>query len=149
MTRSSKRKSHQRGSATVEFALLISFLLVLFLTIVDFSKSTADSMALDAAAQAGARYGAAEGNLNDTSGMGTAATAAAPAVSGMAVTATTFCTCTSGGSTVNCSTATCNTYDLPMQYVKVQTSATVPLLFHFGGIPLNIQMSATAVLRAN
>ncbi len=148
MTPSSRSKSCQRGSVTVEFALLISFLLVLFLTIVDFSKSTADSMALEAAAQAGARYGVAEGNLNDTVGMSAAATAAAPAVSGMAVVASTFCTCTSGGSTVTCASIMCNTYDLPMQYVKVQTSATVPLLFHFGGIPLNIQMSATAVLRA-
>jgi len=144
----SKRKLRQSGSAVVEFALLISFLLVFFLTIVDFSKSISDSMALDAAAQAGARYGAAEGNLNDTAGMSTAATAAAPAVSGIAVTASTFCTCTSGGALVNCATSTCNTYDLPMQYVKVQTSASVPLLFHFGGIPLNLQMSATAVLRA-
>ena len=144
----SERKLHQRGSVIVEFALLITFLLLFFLTIVDFSKCTSDSMALDAAAQAGARYGAAEGNSNDTAGMATAATAAAPAVSGMAITASTFCTCTSGGALVSCAT-TCNTYDLPIQYVKVQTSVTQPLLFHFGGIPLNIQMTATAVLRAN
>ena len=138
----------QRGSAIVEFALLISFLLIFFLTIVDFSKATADSMALEAAAQAGARYGAADGNLNNTAGMATAASAAAPAVNGMTVTASVFCSCTSGGALVSCTTGTCNTYDLPMQYVEVQTGATVPLLFHFGGIPLNIQMSATAVMRA-
>ena len=105
-------------------------------------------MALNAAAQAGVRYGASEGNSSDAAGMSTAATNAAASISGMIVTPSTYCTCSEGGALVNCTTTLCNTYDLPMQYVKVQTSATVPLLFHFAGIPLNIGKTATAIVRA-
>jgi Flp pilus assembly protein TadG len=142
-----KRNSGERGGAVIEFALLITVLLLFFLGVVDFSLAISQSMALNAAAQAGARYGASEGYFYNTAAMATAATTAAPSMSGMTVTASNYCTCTAGGTLVNCATTMCNTYDLPMQYAQVQTSAAVPLLFHFAGIPLNIQMSATAVMR--
>jgi hypothetical protein len=105
------------------------------------------SMAISGAAEAGARYGTSEGNSNDTAAMASAATNAATSVSGMTVTASTWCVCSVGGSTVPCSTI-CNTYDLPIQYVAVQTSASIPLLFHFAGIPMTIQMAGKASMRA-
>jgi len=142
-----KRAQRERGAALIEFALLVSSLLLLCLGFVSLSLAITQSITLTACAQAGARYGAAEGNANDTSGMTAAANKAAFGMSGMTVHPKTWCACTAGGSQVSC-TSTCNSYDLPVQYVKVQTSATIPLLFHFAGIPLNIRIAGNAVMRA-
>lgn len=140
-------RSKERGSAIIEFAVCISALLLLFLGVVDFSMAIARSMLLTGSAEAGARYGAADGNANDIAGMTAAASKAAYGVSGLTVKASTWCACSAGGGMVSCTT-TCNTYDLPIQYVQTQTSATVPLLFRFSGIPLAIQLSGSATLRA-
>ena len=39
-------------------------------------------------------------------------------------------------------------YDLPIEYVQVQTSATVPILFRFAGAPLSIPLNGVSTLRA-
>jgi Flp pilus assembly protein TadG len=142
-----KRTRSERGSALLEFSLLASGLLLLCLGFIDFSLAIGKAITLMSAAQAGARFGAAEGNSNDTAGMTTAAQKAAYGITGMTVNTTTTCSCSAGGSVVSCSTV-CNTYDLPVQYVQVQTAASVPLLFNFAGIPLNVKMSGSARLRA-
>ena len=135
------------GVALIEFALLVSGLLGLCLGFVGFAFAITNAITLSACAQAGARYGTAEGNSNDTAGITAAATKAAYGLSGLSVKPSTWCACSAGGGAVSCST-TCNTYDLPIQYVQVQTSASIPLLFRFAGIPLNIQMSSSATMRA-
>jgi Flp pilus assembly protein TadG len=141
------RQIRERGSAIIEFALLIMVLMLLFLGVVDFSMAITKAVVISGAAEAGARYGASEGNSNNTAAMAGAATSSAGTVSGMTATASTWCVCSVGGAVVSCA-ITCNLYDLPIQYVEVQTSATIPLLFHFAGIPLNIQMNGLAILRA-
>jgi len=141
------REKAESGSSLIEFSLLITVLVLLLLGVVDFSLAIRQAMTVSGAAQAGARYGAAEGNANNTAAMAAAALSAANGVSGMTATANTWCTCSEGGTIVSCSSI-CNTYDLPFQYVQVQTSATIGLLFRFSGIPLNITLSGTATLRA-
>jgi Flp pilus assembly protein TadG len=141
------RKAGGRGSGLIEFTLLILVLMLLALGVFDFGLAIEQGIVVSAAAYAGAEYGAAEGNLNDTVGMQTAAVHAA---SGLGITAnpSTFCTCSPGSTNIVSCTIRCNTYDLPIQYVQVQASVTVPVLFRFSGLPLNIPLSATAVLRA-
>jgi Flp pilus assembly protein TadG len=137
----------ERGSALIEFSLLITVLMLLLLGVVDFSLAIRQAMTVNGAAAAGARYGAAEGNANNTANMASAALNAANGVSGMTATATTWCSCSAGGTVVNCS-ITCNTYDLPIQYVQVQTAATLPLLFRFPNLPLSIGINGSATMRA-
>ncbi len=73
----------------------------------------------------------------------------ASAIGTLAAVATTWCTCSVNSSVmVNCTTATCNTYDLPIQYVQTQATATVPVLIGFPGLPLNFSLSAVSTLRA-
>lgn len=140
-------KVAERGSGLIEFTLLILVLMLLALGVFDFGLAIQQGIVVSAAAYAGAEFGAAEGNLNNTVGMQTAALKAAPGL-GITANATSFCTCSAGSTnTVSCTTL-CNTYDLPIQYVQVQASVTVPVLFRFAGLPLTIPLSATSVLRA-
>jgi Flp pilus assembly protein TadG len=141
------RRKGSKGSMMVEFSLIATLLMVMFLGVIDLAVLMQQAMTATLAAQAGARYGASESNANDTTGMTNAAKAAAATISALAVTSTTWCTCSPGGAAVGCAT-TCNTYDLPLQYVQVSASVTSSLLFGFSGLPASIQLSDKATLRA-
>ena len=143
------KRSHHRGSALVEFSQVITTLMLLSLGVFDFGLAIQQGVTVSAAAHAGAEYGATEGNSNDIVGMQNAAAASAPGLTNFSSIASTWCTCSvTSGVTVNCSTTLCNTYDLPIQYVQVQTSATVPILFRFAGAPLSIPLNGVSTLRA-
>jgi Flp pilus assembly protein TadG len=143
------RRRKQTGSAMIEFSLVVTVMLLLALGVFDFGLAIQQGIQVSAAAHAGAEYGATEGNSNDVVGMQNAASAAAPGIANFSSVASTWCTCSvTSGVTVNCTTTICNTYDLPIQYVQVQTSATVPILFRFAGSPLSIPLSGVSTLRA-
>jgi Flp pilus assembly protein TadG len=143
------RKRNQRGSALIEFSLVITVLMLLALGVFDFGLAIEQGITVLAAAHAGAEYGATEGNSNDIVGMQNAAASAAPGLANFSVIASTWCTCSvTTGIAVNCSTTVCNTYDLPSQYVQVQTSAAMPILFGFAGSPVSIPLSGVSTLRA-
>lgn len=136
----------ERGTALIEFALLMTTLLLMILGVFDFGLAVEQAMAVSSAARAGAGFGASEGNANNTTGMQNAAVNAVTGLTTITATATTWCTCTAGGTTVSCS-STCNTYDVPIQYVQVQTSATLPVLFRFSTLPLTIPLSGNSIMR--
>ena len=139
----------QRGGVLVEFSLLILVLMLLTLGAFDFGLALEQGIVVSSAAHAGAVYGASEGNANGIAGMQTAALNAAKSLgSSMTATATTWCTCVAGSSTTVSCSSLCSTYNPPMQYVQVQTSITVPVLFHFSGLPLTIPLSGNSILRA-
>jgi hypothetical protein len=64
----------------------------------------------------------------------------------MAVTATDVFTCTPGGAVVTSST-TCTGYGTPIEYVQVQTSATVPALLVYVGIASTLSLKGSASFR--
>ena len=87
------------------------------------------------------------GNQNDYAGMTAAATNAANGLSGFSVTsASNWCSCTSGGSAVGCST-TCPGSASPIMYVQVQTSATEQLLVGYPGLPPSFSLKGNSILR--
>ncbi len=137
----------ERGSVLLEFACIVPVLMLLALGAADFGLIIEQGIAVSAAAHAGADFGAVEGNANNTAGMQSAAIAAAPGVQISAV-ANTWCTCSVNSSTVVVCTSLCNTYDLPVQYVQVQTTTTVPMKFRFPGLPLNVSLGGYSILRA-
>jgi Flp pilus assembly protein TadG len=144
----SSSKTSEHGSALIEFSLLILVLLLLALGVFDFGFAIEQGIVVASAAHAGAEYGAAEGNCNNTAGMQSAAMAAAPGIANFSATATTWCVCVAGSSSVIPCTTNCNIYDLPIQYVQVQTSASVPVLIPFTGLPPSISLTGVSTMRA-
>jgi hypothetical protein len=78
--------------------------------------------------------------------MEAAATAAATGVSGFSVTATDVFVCAAGGAAVS-SSGSCSGYGTPIEYVKVQTSATAQSVLGFPGLPSSVSLSGVAWFR--
>lgn len=111
--------------------------------IVDYGLMIQQAMQVSEAATAAAQFGAIPGNQKNLTGMQTAATNAASGVSGFSVTATDVFTCSAGGSSVSSST-TCTGYGTPIEYVQVQTSATVSPLLRWAGISSSTMTSTVS-----
>ena len=136
----------ESGSALIEFSLMLPVLVFLFVGIADYGLEMEQAMQIMEAATAGASYGAINGNQKDLVGMQNAAKNSATGVHGFSVTASDVFTCTPGGTAVTSST-TCTGYGTPIEYVKVATSATVPTLLTFPGMPTNLVHQQTVMYR--
>lgn len=137
----------ERGSAMVESALVIPVMILALLGAVDFSRAYYAQIEVTSAAQAGANYGLA--NINDTSGMKSAAVLDAPDVPTLTAAATTGCECADGtGVTPICTTApSCST--LLVDYIEVDTTATINTTLPYPGIPSTLTLSGKAHVRSN
>jgi len=135
----------EEGTATVELACLLPLFLLLLIGVVDYALEIQQKMRITEAAAAGAAYATASGNAWDTAGMRNAAIASANGVNGFSATATVYWSCSPTGARVTATTL-CNGAT-PMQWVKVDASATVPPLFAFPGMPANLALHATATDR--
>ncbi len=134
------------GSALVEFALFLSFLVLILVGVVDYGMEIQQAMQVTEAATAGAEFGEIPGNQQNLSGMQAAATSAASGVHGFTVTAVDAFTCTPGGVSVSRST-TCSGYGTPIEYVQVNTTATVPTLMVYIGMPSSLTLNGSASFR--
>ena len=138
--------TNESGNALIEFCVFMPLVVFMFLAAVDYSFITQQSMMVAEAATEATRFAAVAGNGSNTTGMLAAATTAAVGVPNFAVTAVNYCTCSSGGAAVSCSTSCASGY-LPAEYDKVSTSASVPLFFKVTGIPGTVSLSATSTMR--
>jgi Flp pilus assembly protein TadG len=136
----------ETGSALIEFCVFMPLVVFMFLAAVDYSLITQQSMMVADAATIGSRFAAVAGNGSNTTGMVAAAKSAAVGVPNFAVTAVNYCTCSAGGAAVSCSTS-CASGNLPAEYNKVSTSASVPVFFKVTGIPGTVALSATSTMR--
>jgi len=147
------RWNSERGQAIVEMTLLLPFFLLLLMGVIDFSRVFYTALTVSHAARAGAQYGAqSNGKSQDTAGMQAAAIAAAQDdidTSSLTVTATSFCKCTTDGITLTalatCTSACAGTRQI---YVQVVTGKTFRTLWNYPGVPHTINLSRTAILRA-
>jgi len=137
----------EAGSTLIEFTFVVPVFMLLTLGVVNFALAIEQGIAVTAAAHAGAEYGAVEGNQNNLIGMQTAASVSTNAVTISAV-ASTWCTCSVNSSAIVSCTSICNTYDLPVQYVQVKTTATVPVLIPYMSLPGNVKLAGSSILRA-
>jgi hypothetical protein len=131
------------GSSLLEFSLFISVLILLFVGIVNYAAEIQQAMQIQEAATAGASFGVIPGNESNLSGMQQVAISAAPGVSGLTVTAANLWTCSAGGASV-ASTTTCSSGQTPYKYVVVTTSATVPTLLRYTGMPASLTLHGSA-----
>ncbi len=109
------------------------------------------------AARAGVAYGAqSTTTASDINNIRLAATQDAPNLTGMTAVATQACSCESAGGAItpfsSCSItitnlATCPNPSRIIQYVQVQTTASVPTLFHFPGIASTVTLRGQALMR--
>jgi Flp pilus assembly protein TadG len=137
----------EEGAGLLEFALVVPTLILILFGVVDLGLVFEQSILVTQAATAGAAYGTLAGKQNDYSGMTAAATNAANGLSGFSVTsATSWCSCTSAGSAVGCSTV-CAGSASPIMYVQVQTSATEPVLVGYPGISPSFVLKGNSILR--
>ncbi len=136
------------GSALIELCLLAPIVLIAFMAATDLCFYIQRSLIINDAASVGARYGTIAGNGADTAGMQAAAVSTANGLNGFTATATTYCTCAPAGAQVSCSTS-CGSQPTPAHYVKVMTSATVPVVFNVSTIPGAMQLNATSIMRVS
>ncbi len=133
----------EEGSALVEFALVLPVFMLLLVGVVDYSLLIQQRMHVTEAAAIGAAYGSVAGNEHDTAGMRNAALTETPELT---VTAIAFWTCSVGSGHVSSGFA-CADGSLPMQWVEVNTSASLKLLLAFPGIAAQQELHGQAVRR--
>jgi Flp pilus assembly protein TadG len=141
----------QSGVATVEVAIFLSFMALVFSGVVDYSAAMQEAMRVQEAAAAGAAYGAVPGNQDNLTGMQNAAIVAASGISGFTAVASDVYYCIPGGTPVSystiCPSATNEDAGTPIKYVVVTTSATVPPMFAYPGLTAHLKLQGSASFR--
>jgi len=141
-------RTRQRGQASVELALSLPLLLMMFLVVVETGRAFYIAISVANAARAGVQYGSQSlTTAADNSGMQTAATSDAPNLTGMTATATHFCIC-SDGSASTCLATDCSSSHR-LLYTQVNTSASYSPLINFMGILPSMTVPGKAVMRVD
>jgi Flp pilus assembly protein TadG len=142
----------QDGSSLIEFALVVALILTpLLLGMLEFGRVFFAKIEVTDAARAGVAYGSRNlVSAADLAGSQTAALNDAPDnISGtMTATAAMICEC-SDGTVMKCANAasTCSTPKHSMDYVQVNTQATIDPLFHVPGLPTKYTVTGHAIVR--
>ncbi|MDE3202450.1 MAG: pilus assembly protein [Acidobacteriota bacterium] len=136
------------ASSLVELALTIPLFLLLLFGVVDFGRAYYMAMEVAGAAQAGAAYGSQ--NPTNITGIQNAAQEDAPDVTGLTVGTPTYgCECSDGTKYVaSCASKPSCTHNVVYR-VSVTVSTNYQPLFPWPGIPSNIAISKTAVMRGS
>jgi Flp pilus assembly protein TadG len=140
------RRGRACGQASVELALSLPLLLMMFLVLVETGRAFYIAISVSNAARAGVQYGSQ--NLStaaDNAGMQAAAVNDAPNIAGMTTTATHFCKCADGSASTCLSTDCAGSHRL--LYAQVNTSAPYTPLVDFMGILPPMTVRGDAVMR--
>lgn len=157
----------QQGQALIEFQLTFLVLAMLLVSAAEFGRVWYYSVAVTNAAEAGVKYGAqsheisgSPTNSDPTGNMANAARQDGADVPGLNVTvAAPWCICfyPDGSTTANpscvvppaspCVTKAAGGSIHSIEYVQVNTSATVTPMFHYPGFPRSFALSGQAVER--
>ncbi|MFZ0679605.1 TadE/TadG family type IV pilus assembly protein [Candidatus Binatus sp.] len=139
-------RAHQRGQASVELALSLPLLLMMFLVVVETGRAFYIAISVANAARAGVQYGSQSlTTAADNTGMQTAATNDAPNLVGMTATATHFCICSDGSSSTCLATDCASSHRL--LYTQVNTSASYTPLINFMGVLPSMTVPGKAIMR--
>lgn len=133
------------GSAILEFSLVLPLLVFMLAGIVDIGFAIQESMVISGAAHAGTAYGSITGNYADLQGMQNASNAAAQGVASFSSSASQWCACSPNGSVTSCSSSCSNGF--PLVYVQVKTSATLPAVLNYPGLPGSFSLSGLSAVR--
>jgi Flp pilus assembly protein TadG len=149
-----RRLHAEKGSALVEFALIVPSMLIILSGIFDYAIFFQAKIQVQDQAEAGAAFGAIPGNQNNLSGMQFWATynqqsgGGLSAASSYQATATNIFTCTPGGASVSYNTLCAgNPAGTPIEYVQVKTQAVYKSILICPGIPSKLTLIGQAVYR--
>jgi Flp pilus assembly protein TadG len=142
----------QDGTSLIEVALTMPLFLALLIAAAVFGVVCFDSIEVSSAARAGAQYGMQNhATALDLTGMQTAALKNGTNVTGMAAVAKNFCQCEASlGTNTSCSSVCASPQTIPIQFVQVNTSASVSPLFNnrwLPGVPVSFTLTGQAVMR--
>ena len=150
-----KRMRGDAGQSLVELALIVPVFAVLILGAVELGQLVYAAIEVSEAARAGVAFGAQSAAASaQTAAIEQAAINDAADVTGLTATATTFCSCSNATSApviqVPCGTAiaTCGAANASVvNYVQVNTTATITPLIHLPGIPVGYPLFGQAIMR--
>jgi Flp pilus assembly protein TadG len=141
-----RRGLRARGQASVELALSLPLLLMMFLVVVETGRAFYIAISVANAARAGVQYGSQSlTTANDNAGMQTAADNDAPNIAGMTAVATHFCQCSDGSASTCLATDCSGSHRLV--YTQVNTSASYSPLINFMGILPAMTVPGKAIMR--
>jgi Flp pilus assembly protein TadG len=140
-------KAHaEGGSAILELALSLPILLALLVGIAEFGRFGFAAIEASNAAHAGVQYGAQNhATASDNAGMQQAAINDALNLPGLTAAASHFCIC-SNGSASTCLATDCVGARI-VEYVQVNTAATVNPIFKYPGISKTLKLQGQAIMR--
>ncbi len=137
----------KRGTALLEFALMLPVMLVLLAGVLDYALVMRTAISVADAARVGAQYGSlSAANASNTAGMQNAVLNAAPDVPGLKATSAKVCKC-SDGSTTSCGGGSCSSGPVRV-YAQVTASATAMPLINYPLVPFTGAVSTTVSMRA-
>lgn len=147
---SGRKSGNDAGQAFVELALVLPIFILLLLGAAELGRLAYASIEVSNAARAGVAYGAQNHiTASDIAGIRLAATQDATNIASMGTPAVIqSCSC-SDGTTITCANAGTNCVSPAriIEYVQVNTSATVNTAFHYPGIPNTITLNGQAIMR--
>lgn len=140
---------NEAGQALVELALVFSIFILLLVGAAEFGRLAYDAIEVSNAARAGASYGSLTHiTASDYANIELLATQDAGNLTGVTATVTNSCVCSTGGTLV-CSNAlaSCPSPARIIEYVQVNTSATVGPLFNYPGLPHTFTLTGQSIMR--
>jgi len=138
----------QTGQSVLEVALLAPVLLLMLVGAIEIGRYAYFAIEATNAARAGVQYGAQ--NLidsKDLAGITTAAQNDAPELASLNVSARNLCACSTNPSHyVGCPAKHCGAGHAVV-FLEVGTTAQVPSLFHYPGLPATFTANGKAIMR--
>jgi Flp pilus assembly protein TadG len=139
------------GQSLIELALTLPLFVFILLGTAEFARFAWASILASNAARAGVQYGAQNHiTASDSSGMQTATTLDGTNLSGLTATPTHYCVCSTAAATVSCTlplSTTCPSPATLLEFVQVNTSATVTPLYRWPGLPTTFTARGFALMQ--
>lgn len=137
------------GQAILELALIMPIFVLLIVGAAEFGHLAYAAIEVANAARAGCAYGSQTHiTASDNADIQLAAIKDGSNISGLTATPSHFCACSTGG-TIACSTAlaSCPSPARIIEYVQVNTAASVAPIFNYPGISKTFNLSGQAIMR--
>ncbi|MBV8344093.1 MAG: pilus assembly protein [Candidatus Eremiobacteraeota bacterium] len=137
----------ERGTSLVEFAIVLPIMIFMFLGFVELGRYGYYAILAANAARAGVQYAVqSPGTALDTAGVTNAARADGENLSSWIVTTKQLCS-VKGAAPTQCTIGTGSPPANTIYYVQVQVSGTYRSLLSYPGIPTNVPISGSAMMR--
>ncbi len=141
----------ENGQSLIELALTLPLFALLLLGTAEIAYYAWGAILTANAARAGAAYGSQNSVFaSDSAGISSAAANDSTGLTGMTTTRTLACYCSTSQSTsIDCSNdlSLCPSPNTVLKFVQVNTTAQVPSMFSYPGLPTNFTVHGQAIMQ--